>query len=122
MGVSPCKVLVCDDNADILDVTSMLLEYAGFQVVTQINSRKVIDQAMVEQPNVMLLDIWMPFPGDELTKQIKQTPQLAHIPVILFSAAIDGKMIAKESGADRFVEKPFDVANLSEIIYAVLAA
>ncbi|MCD8739006.1 response regulator [Mucilaginibacter roseus] len=116
------KVLVCDDDNDILDMTSMLLEFAGFQVITQINSNKVIDQAIAERPDVMLIDIWMPFPGDKLTRQIKQTPQLSRIPVVLFSAAINGKMIAKEAGADRFVEKPFDVENLAAIINSVIAA
>ncbi|UEG51879.1 response regulator [Mucilaginibacter daejeonensis] len=117
-----CKVLVCDDDKDILDMTSMLLEYSGFEVITQINSSKVIDQAIAEKPDVMLIDIWMPFSGDELTRQIKKTPQLLRIPVVLFSAAINGKMIAKEAGADRFVEKPFDVENLAAIINSVIAA
>ncbi|UEG51381.1 response regulator [Mucilaginibacter daejeonensis] len=118
----PCKVLVCDDDVDILDMTGMLLEFAGFRVITQINSRKMIDQAIAERPDVMLIDIWMPLPGDQLTKEIKLTPQLAHIPVILFSAAIDGRIIAKEAGADRFIEKPFDVDNLAAIINSVIAA
>ncbi len=122
MKMPPYKVLICDDDADILDVTGMLLEFAGFRVITQINSNKVIDQAIAERPNVMLIDIWMPFPGDQLTKEIKRIPQLAHIPVILFSAAINGKILARQAGADMFVEKPFDVENLTAIINSVIAA
>lgn len=122
MKMPPCKVLVCDDDVDILDMTGMLLEFAGFRVITQINSRKMIDQAIAERPDVMLIDIWMPLPGDQLTKEIKLTPQLAKIPVILFSAAVDGRIIAKEAGADHFIEKPFDVDNLAAIINSVIAA
>lgn len=120
MSLAIRKVLVCDDDDAILDVATMLLEDAGFQVVAQINSNKVISQAIEEKPDVMLIDIWMPLPGNELTKQIKKTPELAHIPVILFSAAIDGKIVAKEAGADYFIEKPFDVLNLATIINSVL--
>lgn len=115
------KILVCDDDESILDVTSMLLSFAGFEVLTQINSKKLLQQALQEQPDLFLIDIWMPdLPGNEVTKLIKATPELAHIPIILFSAAIDGNIIAKEAGADRFVEKPFDVDNLSQIINDVL--
>lgn len=120
MSTLPRKVLVCDDDNAILDVTGMLLEYAGFNVITQIDSRLVISQAIAERPDVMLIDIWMPLPGDRLTREIKKTPQLYHIPVILFSAAIDGKIIAKEAGADYFIEKPFDVENLAALINSAI--
>ncbi len=121
MSNSPRTVLVCDDDESILDVTSILLSYAGFNVLIQQESNRLIRQAIKEQPDVLLLDIWMPLmSGDQLTRIIKKTSEIAHIPVILFSAAIDGKIIAKEAGADRFIEKPFDLDNLSHIINDVL--
>lgn len=114
------KVLVCDDDYDILDITSMLLEYEGFKVITQIDSNKLIDQALKEQPDVMLVDIRMPLPGNVIAKQMKQMPQLAHIPIVLFSAEIDAHKIAFKSGADGFIEKPFDADNLASVIRSLI--
>lgn len=122
MSTIPCKILVCDDDHAILEVTSMLLEFEGFQVVTQIDSHKLIDQALIEKPDVMLIDIWMPLPGNIIMEGIKQMPDLAHIPVILFSAEIDGRNIAKKSGADRFIEKPFEIDSLALAIHELRKA
>lgn len=122
MYSSACKILVCDDDHDILEVTSMLLEFEGFQVLTQIDSNKLIDQALTEKPDIMLIDIWMPLPGNIITENIRQIPDLAHIPIILFSAEIDGQNIAEKSGADRFIEKPFEIDSLALAIHELRKA
>lgn len=116
----PCKILVCDDDHDILEITGILLEYEGFNVVTQIDSSKIIDQARLEQPDVMLIDIWMPLPGNVIVTDMKQLPELAHIPIILFSAEINGRAIAEKSGAEQFIEKPFDIDSLVTAIHSLI--
>ena len=116
----PCKILVCDDDHDILEITGILLEYEGFNVVTQIDSSKIIDQARLEQPDVMLIDIWMPLPGNVIVTDMKRLPELAHIPIILFSAEINGRAIAEKSGAEQFIEKPFDIDSLVIAIHSLI--
>lgn len=116
----PCKILVCDDDHDILEITGILLEYEGFNVVTQIDSSKIIDQARLEQPDVMLIDIWMPLPGNVIVTDMKLLPELAHIPIILFSAEINGRAIAEKSGAEQFIEKPFDIDSLVTAIHSLI--
>ncbi len=116
----PCKILVCDDDHDILEITGILLEYEGFNVVTQIDSSKIIDQARLEQPDVMLIDIWMPLPGNVIVTDMKRLPELAHIPIILFSAEINGRAIAEKSGAEQFIEKPFDIDSLVTAIHSLI--
>ncbi|WP_345949226.1 response regulator [Mucilaginibacter sp. PAMB04274] len=114
------KILVCDDSIDILDMTSMILD-DDFEVITQSNSTELIGQALIEQPDLMLIDLWMPFlPGDQLTRTIRLTPDIAHIPIIIFSAAVEGKQMAKEAGAQDFIAKPFDIDILYEKIRLTL--
>ena len=117
------KILVCDDNMDILDITSMILEAEGFEVVTQVNSTALVAQALNERPDLMLLDLWMPFlPGDQLTRAIRHIPALANTPIIIFSAALHGKQMAAAAGANGFIEKPFDMHRLTRLITQTLGA
>ena len=113
--------MICDDEPDILEMTGMLLEIEDFEVSTQVNSGHLIEQAIQEQPDLLLLDLWMPFlPGDQLARNIRNTPELAHIPIIIFSAAPDGKTKAEAAGADGFIAKPFDGNNLVKLIQSIL--
>ncbi|QJD95990.1 response regulator [Mucilaginibacter robiniae] len=121
MKASKTKVLVCDDDRDILEMTGMLLEMEGYEVTTQSDSTKVLQQASEVQPDVFLLDFWMPHPsGEKLIQLIKASPRLSHIPVILFSAAINARQIAQASGADGYIDKPFDMEKLTAVIKTVM--
>jgi CheY-like chemotaxis protein len=87
-----------------------MLEAGNYEAVTEPDSTRLISRAIKEKPDVLLLDLWMPFlPGDELARAIRNTPEIAHLPIIIFSAAIDGKEKAVRAKADYFVSKPFDM-------------
>lgn len=112
------KVLICDDCSDILEMTSMMLEIGGYEPLTEIDSTLFISRALQESPGVLLLDLWMPFlPGDQLAIAIRGTPGLAHLPIIIFSAALDAKDKAIQAGADYFISKPFDMDELLETVH-----
>lgn len=98
-----------------------MLETADYRALTELNSTNLIARAIIEKPDALLLDLWMPFlPGDELTTRIRQTPELAHLPIIIFSAALGGKEKAVKAGADYFVSKPFDMEELVGTIQMAL--
>lgn len=66
------KILICDDDEGILDVLALILEDAGFDTVTEINSLNVYKAIETEQPDLLLLDLWMPvLSGDQVLRMLK---------------------------------------------------
>jgi two-component system alkaline phosphatase synthesis response regulator PhoP len=111
------KVLILDDDMDILQICSIVLKKKGFEVSTLNNSHHVVDHVRNYQPDVILMDNWIPGPGGiEATKELKNTPDLHGIPVIFFSANSNVTQLAREAQADYFLQKPFDITELEAIV------
>ena len=110
------RILVVDDNTAILDALKIMLEDADYEVETTVDGATVKD--MVEPlPDLLLLDIWMSgVDGRDVCRHLKSTPATKHIPVIMISAAKDTEQIAKDSGADDFISKPFQMDHLLAIV------
>jgi DNA-binding response OmpR family regulator len=107
------KVLICDDDEGIADLLVMVLEEAGFNAISEINSLNVYRVIEEEQPDLLLLDLWMPvLSGDQVLKILKSNPKTSNLPVIVISASMEGKKIATLSGANDFLAKPFDIDQL----------
>lgn len=108
-------ILICDDDEGILDVTSMVLESNGYRVIPIINSLKVLETVRKENPDLIILDLWMPgINGEQLVEALKGNAETRDMPIIIISASRDGSAIAKQSGANDFLEKPFDIDMLTE--------
>lgn len=104
------RIVICDDDPDILSLMSTLMELEGFDVIALSKSTEVYAAVEREQPVAVLLDLWMPeLNGDAIIQQLKSEPRLSHIPIILISASTDGNIIATQVGADEFIAKPFDL-------------
>jgi len=104
--------MVCDDDQDILDLVTIVLE-GSFQVAAEIDSTKLMQKAATIMPDFILLDMWMPhLRGDQLTVELKKQPTTSDIPVVIFSASKDGREQALSAGADDFLAKPFDIDEL----------
>ncbi|WP_285010066.1 response regulator [Pedobacter faecalis] len=113
----PKRVFVFDDNADILDLCTIILEDAGYEIKTSVTSNNIIDQVMACVPDIIFMDNWLPDVGGiEATKALKSHPELKNIPVIYFSANNDVKSLAEQAGADDYLSKPFDIQDLEDII------
>lgn len=111
------KVLILDDDPDILQICTIILKKKGFDVSTLNNSNEVQEHVRQYQPDVILMDNWIPGPGGiEATKQLKSSPDLHDIPVIFFSANSNVTQLAREAQADYFLQKPFDIAELEAIV------
>jgi len=116
MGVSK-KVFVFDDNRDILDLCTFILEDAGYEIKTSESADEIERQVSDYMPDIIFMDNWLPeLGGVEATKAIKSHPELKHIPVIYFSANNDISSLAKQAGADSYLSKPFDIASLEAIV------
>ncbi|WP_312192808.1 response regulator [Sphingobacterium sp.] len=112
--MSAKKIMICDDNRGILDVLEMYLELEGFTVVTVINSTELIKDILTHKPDLLLLDLWMPIlSGDQVLKIIRNTRDIASLPVIILSASTDGGTVAAEIGANDFIAKPFDLNDVT---------
>ena len=117
------KILVCDDDQGILEMLELILEDEGYQVVIEPKSVNALKRIEQETPDLILLDIWMPvISGDQILRSLKSDTEKAKIPVLMYSASTDGKVIAKAAGADGYLEKPFDIeillANIDDLIEA----
>lgn len=105
-------ILVADDDFAILHSVRMLLEDEGYHVITT-DGDKTAQEVKEHLPDLILLDIWMSgTDGRDICKHLKSQARTKHIPIIMISARQDTEKIAKESGADDFVAKPFDIFNL----------
>lgn len=111
------KVFVFDDNTDILELCTIILEDAGYDIKTSSTSNNIIDQVMAYTPDIIFMDNWLPDVGGiDATRALKAHAQLKEIPVIYFSANNDVKSLADQAGADGYLSKPFDIEELEGII------
>lgn len=115
-------VLVIEDNLEIRENTAEILELAGFQVITAENGTEGLSIASSKNPDLVLCDIMMPgIDGYQVIKEIRENPITARIPFIYVTASAEKAdvKIAMDLGADGYVRKPFDIADLMEAIEGV---
>lgn len=114
------KILLVDDERDIVEVTKMRLRSKGFEVECAYDGLDAMNKVREAKPDVVLLDLFMPvMHGFEVCKKLKEDPKTKAIPVILFSAGLCKDSCPKEAkdvGAADFVPKPFDVEELVDKI------
>ncbi|MEX6688121.1 response regulator [Danxiaibacter flavus] len=111
------KVLIFDDDIDILEVCTIALKSAGFEVEGLTNCDNVLDKLDKHQPDVVLLDNKIPATGGIVASQtIKSSQHHKTIPVIFFSASSNVEKLASEALADFYIEKPFDLTTLIDAV------
>ena len=114
------RILLVDDEKDIIEVTKARLESNGFEVACAYDGLSALDKAKEIKPDIILLDLFMPvIHGYEVCKKIKENAETKDIPVILFSAGLCKDSCPKEAknvGAADFIAKPFDPGELIDKI------
>ena len=109
------KVLIVDDDQNILDAIRLILTSCGFEVRTHSTGLNVPEVVLEYQPDLILLDIRLPGKsGTEICKELKELN--CTIPIILFSAHAQQPNLLNTFGADAFMRKPFDVKNLIDTV------
>lgn len=117
------RILVVDDEPDLLSTVEYRLKFANYNVITASNGKEGLDQAKAEKPDLILLDTNMPImSGHEVLASLRADPAIRHIPVIMVTARCEAQDIAAASahGVSDYVTKPFDFGDLMGKIQAVL--
>ncbi len=116
----PVRVLVCDDEPQILRALKVILREAGFEVVPAETASEALDRAAVRPPQAAIIDLVLPDgDGIEVTRSLREWSQM---PILVLSAMgdEDAKVRALEAGADDYVTKPFGSRELVARLQAAL--
>jgi DNA-binding response OmpR family regulator len=106
-------ILVCDDDKNTIDLLKAILEKEGYTVQSVTNSDKIFFKIDKCKPGLILMDIWMPEIGGELsTHLLKHHKETQDIPILILSGDSEIENIARDSGADGYIRKPFNAAEL----------
>lgn len=117
------RVLIVDDEADLLKLVDFNLKAAGFQTFTARSGLSALDMARTQSPDLIILDLMLPdLQGTEVCRQLKQHDLTRHIPIIFLTAKGDeiDRVVGFELGADDYVTKPFSTRELILRARAVL--
>ena len=117
------RILVVDDDRDILEIIKYVLEDSGYEVDTLSDGHKLIDKIREKTPDLLLLDVMLGnMDGRELCKTVKLSKATHHIPVVMVSASHDITSFNTTDGPNGFLAKPFDIDDLLNTIHSQLAA
>ncbi len=117
------RVLVADDDPDILTVVKVNLELDGFELDTAVDGEDALQKATANPPKVIILDIMMPrMDGLTALHRLRSQATTASIPIILLTARglPEDRVRGLELGADDYITKPFDITELAARVRAVL--
>ena len=108
------KILVVDDDLDILEIIGLILEGEGFQVELMESGKNIYQHIANFNPDLIILDVMLGnMDGREICNKIKNTKETQDIPVIMISATHNFDQFTKKNcKPDDFLEKPFDIVNL----------
>lgn len=117
-------IMIADDEADVVQTVRIRLEANGYKVTDTMGERTVKD-VLAHKPDLLLLDVMMPgMDGFAVLKELKRHPEVAHVPVIIFSAKPKSAMIELfgPEGISGYISKPYDAQHLLSEIKRVLGS
>jgi DNA-binding response OmpR family regulator len=111
------KILVVDDDKDIIEPLALILEAKGFTVKTIMKGKSVYSQIATFKPDLLLLDILMSgSDGRDICKKLKHDNKTRNLIVIMMSAHPSAEKDSAEIGADDFIAKPFETEDLLRLL------
>jgi DNA-binding response OmpR family regulator len=113
--MSKKRILVVDDEVDLVETVRFSLELDGWDVLVAYNGEEGLNQARKENPDLILLDLMLPkLDGYKVCRLLKFDERYKHIPILMLTAKTQekDKIIGKETGADEYITKPFDMDEL----------
>jgi len=117
------RILIVEDEKDIVRVLEFALKQAGFEPVAAFDAADAFARIREKQPDLVLLDLMLPdLPGTEICRQLKSSPKTAGMPVIMLTARGEevDRVVGFELGADDYITKPFSVREAVLRIKAIL--
>jgi two-component system alkaline phosphatase synthesis response regulator PhoP len=117
------RILVVDDDHEIVRLVRAYLEKAGYHVLTAYSGEAALHALRREQPDLLVLDLMLPDrDGWDLTRLIRRDQSLAEIPIIMLTARVEDsdKIVGLEIGADDYITKPFNPREVVARVRALL--
>jgi len=117
------KILIVDDEPDIVETLKFLVESEGFESITALDGEEALRKAKEEAPDIIILDVMLPkINGYKVCRLLKFDSKYKHMPILMVTARSqeEDKIIGEETGADEYITKPFDLDNLLEKIHLYL--
>ncbi len=118
----PKRILIIDDDPDILDMLNLVFQDEGYNVVTS-NTCTILDNVHEIAPDLLLLDVRIPTSpknGDQVCVELKSNNDTRKLPVLLVSGEVNLKEICAACGADDYLAKPYDLVNLSAKVHQLM--
>jgi DNA-binding response OmpR family regulator len=120
------KILVVDDEPDLVELVAFNLKAEGFDVITAANGVEALDQARVALPDLIVLDLMLPeLDGLAVCEMLQRLPATARIPIIMLTAWSSelSRIIGLETGAADYMTKPFSprelVIRVNKLLHAL---
>jgi DNA-binding response OmpR family regulator len=117
------KILIVDDEADLVETVRFPLEMEGFNVLVSYNGEDALNQARKEKPDLIILDLMLPkLDGYKVCRLLKFDERYKHIPILMLTAKTQekDKILGMETGADEYITKPFEMDDLMKKVKAYL--
>ncbi|MDO8730754.1 MAG: response regulator [Candidatus Omnitrophota bacterium] len=121
MNSRSCKILVVDDESELVESLSEGLQAQGYQVITATDGVMAVNAARSEKPNLILLDLMLPqLDGFRILKLLKTDERYRDIPILVITAraTAEDRTLATECGADGWLTKPVRMEELLEKVRA----
>lgn len=109
------KILIVDDEVDLVETVRFPLEMEGYHVLVSYNGEDALNQARKENPDLILLDLMLPkLDGYKVCRLLKFDDRYKHIPILMLTAKTQekDKALGMETGANEYITKPFDMDHL----------
>jgi two-component system alkaline phosphatase synthesis response regulator PhoP len=119
------NILIAEDEEHIAKLVAFKLTKEGFAVTIAKNGKEAIDQLLTKSWSLLILDVMMPIcDGWQVLKQVRATPELARVPVLMLTAKSFQQDMANaaELGATQFLKKPFEPTNLAAVVRKLIEA
>src|ERR1700686_4644023 len=122
----PAKILIVDDSSTTLLMEEMLLKkYTNFEVVQARNGQEAVETALIEQPNLILMDVIMPkMDGFAACREMRKRQELRETPIIRWTSRGEPQNVEMgfESGCSDYLTKPIESQELLQMVNGYLAA
>lgn len=119
------KILIVDDNNDVVTTYRVVLERMGYAVEVARDGNECLEKIEQDRPDMVLLDVLLPgLSGNEVCRVIKETARTSDMPVVAITASVaaDTREKMAEVGADAFLLKPIEVSDLNRVVKQFLGA
>ena len=122
--MSSKKILIVDDEVDLVETVRFPLEMEGYHVLVSYNGEDALNQARKENPDLILLDLMLPkLDGYKVCRLLKFDDKYKHIPILMLTAKTQekDKALGMETGANEYITKPFEMDDLLKKVKAYLS-